>query len=69
MGANIWYTRDQSYGKYLNYNVRKWIVDESTVFVINHFSHNGETMLHEELSEVAEKEGFIVAYNGMTMEV
>lgn len=31
VGANIWYTRDQSFGKYLNYNLRRWIVDESTV--------------------------------------
>ena len=45
------------------------IADENTVFILNHFSHNGETMLHEELSEAAAKEGFIVAYNGMTIEV
>ena len=31
VGANVWYTRDQSFGKYLNYNLRKWIVDESIV--------------------------------------
>lgn len=31
VGANVWYTRDQSFGKYLNYNLRQWIVDESTV--------------------------------------
>lgn len=29
--ASIWYIRDQSFGQYLNYNVRKWIVDESAV--------------------------------------
>lgn len=45
------------------------IADESTVFVLNHFSHNGEVMLYEELSELAEKEGFIVSYNGMSIEV
>ena len=31
VGANVWYTRDQSFGKYLNYNLRQWIVDESIV--------------------------------------
>ena len=31
VGASIWYTRDQSFGQYLNYNVRKWITDESAV--------------------------------------
>lgn len=45
------------------------IADEDTIFVINHFSHNGEKMLYEDLSELARKEGFIVSYNGMTVEI
>ncbi len=45
------------------------IVDANTTFVLNHFSHNGEVMLYEDLSELAEKEGFIVSYNGMTVEI
>ena len=31
IGGSIWYIRDQSFGKYLNYNLRQWIVDESIV--------------------------------------
>ena len=29
--GSIWYIRDQAFGQYLNYNVRKWIVDETVV--------------------------------------
>lgn len=35
-----------------------------TKFIINHFSHNGNKT-HEELSEYAEKLGFLTAYDGM----
>ena len=31
IGGSIWYIRDQAFGQYLNYNVRKWIVDETAV--------------------------------------
>ena len=32
-------------------------VSEATVYVLNHFSHNGEVMLYEELSELVAKDG------------
>ena len=38
--------------------------DENTVWVINHFSHNGG-ILHEELEERMKPHGFIVAYDGL----
>ena len=38
--------------------------DENTVWVINHFSHNGG-VLHEELEERMKPHGFIVAYDGL----
>ena len=31
ISGSIWYTRDQSFGQYLNYNGRTWIADESAV--------------------------------------
>ena len=31
IGGSIWYDRDDSFGQYLNYNLRKWIADESAV--------------------------------------
>lgn len=42
--------------------------DENTVFVLNHFSHNGGNALYDELAPIAEKEGFITSYDGMTLE-
>ena len=35
-----------------------------TIFVLNHFSHNGG-LNHDDLCRAAEKEGFIVSYDGM----
>jgi hypothetical protein len=37
---------------------------EDTIFVINHFSHNGG-MNHAELANMARPEGFVVAWDGM----
>lgn len=42
------------------------VSDANTVSVINHFSHNGG-LIYDELVPVAEREGFITAYDGMTM--
>lgn len=42
--------------------------DENTVFVLNHFSHNGDNTLYEDLLPYAEQEGFVLSYDGMTVE-
>lgn len=42
--------------------------DESTVFVLNHFSHNGG-ICHEEFSELAGREGFLVSWDGMEIRI
>ncbi|GHV05061.1 hypothetical protein FACS189485_11460 [Spirochaetia bacterium] len=52
--------------------VRKRLIDlgaadKNTVFVLNHFSHNGG-LNHDDLVRVAEKEGFTVAYDGLEIE-
>lgn len=39
-------------------------VDRDTIFVLNHFSHNGG-WLHEEIEKNAEREGFLASYDGM----
>lgn len=44
------------------------LVNESTVCVINHFSHNGG-MAHEEFCALAGKEGFLVSFDGMELEI
>lgn len=42
--------------------------DADTVFVITHFSHNGG-LLHEQLEQRVHEKGFIVAYDGMIIEI
>ena len=42
-------------------------VDEKTVKIINHFSHNGNP-LHHVLEKRMEGTGFLVSYDGMTVE-
>lgn len=43
------------------------LCDNKTVFVINHFSHNGK-LTHAELETEAAKYGFIVSYDGFEIE-
>ena len=42
--------------------------NDKTIFCCTHFSHNGEHALYDEFSKIAEKEGFLTAYDGMTVE-
>lgn len=44
------------------------LADEHTLWVVNHFSHNGG-WLHDELCRHAQKYGFLAAYDGMSVEV
>ncbi|HHV43522.1 MAG TPA: carbon-phosphorus lyase [Firmicutes bacterium] len=44
------------------------IATEKTVFVATHFSHNGQ-LLHHQLEERLHPEGFLVAYDGMVLEI
>lgn len=43
--------------------------DESTRFVVNHFSHNAPGVLYRDLAPVAARHGMLVSYDGMTTEV
>lgn len=45
------------------------IADESAVFVLNHFSHNGVRTLYRDMSKIAEREGFIASYDGLELTV
>ena len=45
------------------------MADESTIFVLNHFSHNGKDVLFEDFSALADKHGFLVSYDGLEIEV
>lgn len=42
--------------------------DENTVWVINHFSHNCENALYDDLKPIVEKDGFVLSYDGMEIE-
>ena len=43
------------------------VADENTVFVCNHFSHNGTNVVYDDFVPIAAKEGFLVSYDGMTV--
>ncbi|MBQ0125927.1 MAG: hypothetical protein KBS59_06360, partial [Clostridiales bacterium] len=43
--------------------------DEKTVFVINHFSHNGKDCLYDDMTAVAASHGFAVSYDGLEIEI
>ena len=53
--------------------LRKRLIDEgiadgNTVFILNHFSHNGKNVTYDEFVKIAEKEGFLTSYDGMVFE-
>ena len=48
--------------------VRQGIADRNTVFVLNHFSHNGSDSVCDDFVKIAEKQGFVTSYDGMTVE-
>ena len=48
---------------------QKGITVKNTVFVINHFLHNGKNVIHEKLEEIASKDSFQVAFDGMEAKI
>lgn len=55
-----------------NMQVRRRFIDEGyagddTVFVSNHFSHNGKNSVYDDFVPIAAKEGFRVSFDGMTI--
>lgn len=45
--------------------LKEGYADEKTIFVCNHFSHNGYNVVYDEFVPIAAKEGFQVSYDGM----
>ncbi len=43
--------------------------DERTIFAANHFSHNGEGVVYDDYVRTAAKDGFIVSYDGMVIDI
>ena len=44
------------------------LADENTVFVSNHFSHNGKQVDYDEFREIAARENFVTSYDGLEIE-
>lgn len=42
--------------------------DGNTIFVLNHFSHNGENVVYDEFVKIAAQHNFEVSYDGRIME-
>ncbi len=45
------------------------LADKDTIFVLNHFSHNGEGVIYDEFVKSVEEEGYLVSYDGMIIEI
>ena len=53
-------------------SLRRWMLEngcagEDTVFLLNHFSHNGG-LIYDEMKEEAARYGFLTSYDGMEVE-
>lgn len=44
------------------------LCDDDTKYVLTHFSHNGKDCLYDDMVKAVEKDNFVVAYDGMTIE-
>lgn len=44
------------------------VADENTVFVLNHFSHNGFHACYDDFAPIAAKEGFLTSYDGLSLD-
>lgn len=43
--------------------------DSDTVFVLNHFSHNGKDSMYDDFVKIAAEYDFLVSYDGMEIEI
>ena len=48
--------------------LRMGIADYKTIFVSNHFSHNGKDSGYGDFKAIAEKHGILTSYDGMIIE-
>lgn len=45
------------------------LIDENTVVILNHFSHNGKNSNYDEFAPIAEENGFVVSFDGMEIDI
>ena len=43
--------------------------DKNTIFILNHFSHNGKNVVYDEFLKIANENNFEVTYDGMIIEL
>lgn len=56
-------------GKIIRERLRKeGLVHDNTKYIMSHFSHGGKDVNYEESHRIYEKEGFIMAYDGLEVE-
>ncbi len=48
--------------------IKNGMADENTIFVLNHFSHNGKNVTYKDFKVIAEKHGFLTSYDGLEIE-
>lgn len=41
------------------------ITDENTIFILTHFSHNGVDVVYDDFVDIAGRQGFLTAFDGM----
>lgn len=44
------------------------IADDKTMFILNHFSHNGKDVVYDDFVKIAAEKNFTISYDGMTLE-
>lgn len=49
--------------------IKRGIANENTVFVLNHFSHNGDNAMYDDFKDIAKQHGFLASFDGMEIEV
>jgi len=48
--------------------IRRGLADEKTVFVLNHFSHNGPNTVYDDMVPIVLMDGFLTSYDGMKVQ-
>ena len=70
--------RDTTYAGHLCFNrcvalrdelIRIGAANEKTLFVLNHFSHNGKNVLYDDFKKIAAEKNFEVSFDGMIIEI
>lgn len=47
---------------------RENIANDNTIFILNHFSHNGKNSVYDDFIKIASEYDFLVSYDGMILE-